>query len=324
MSNCVIIGGSGFIGTHLIKHILDTNLFDKVYDIGLTKCSIEDERVFYINADIKKIIIPDVKGCDVLFNLAAISKEPGYPYKDYFDTNFYGTLNILDFAKKNEINTIVFTSTMMVYGSSIDKVTESDNTYPDTAYGVSKLLAEKAHIVWLSQNPNRKLRIVRPSVVFGPGENGNYTRLFSLLKKNRFIYVGKKDTIKSSVYVKDIVKFLIYIYNNDKSTSTIYNFSYSEELTIEKINNTICDVFQIPRPKIVVPFRILYMISNFFKILNELGLYRTDIHPRRIEKLYYSTNILPKNALNEGYQFSYDFKSAIVDWQNENNGEGLF
>lgn len=64
---------------------------------------------------------------------------------------------------------------------------------PNTAYGISKLVAEKIHEKWQNGNAtHRQLTIVRPGVVFGKGENGNFTRLYWAICGHKFAYPGKK------------------------------------------------------------------------------------------------------------------------------------
>ena len=59
---------------------------------------------------------------------------------------------------------------------------------PDTAYGISKLVAEKIHQIWQKDDDNKKLITIRPGVVFGPGEDGNVPRLIKAIKNNYFLH----------------------------------------------------------------------------------------------------------------------------------------
>jgi len=61
---------------------------------------------------------------------------------------------------------------------------------------MSKLLAELVLKAWQNTVTERRLRIVRLGVVFGRWENGNYTSLYYALKKRRFVYIGRKTTVK--------------------------------------------------------------------------------------------------------------------------------
>ena len=82
---------------------------------------------------------------------------------------------------------------------------------PNTPYGISKLVAEKIHTIWQAKSQQeRQLTIVRPGVVFGKRENGNFTRLYWGIRGHKFMYPGRKDTVKACIYVKELVRFMLY------------------------------------------------------------------------------------------------------------------
>ena len=95
---------------------------------------------------------------------------------------------------------------------------------PNTAYGISKLVAEKIHEKWQNgDTAHRQLTIVRPGVVFGKGENGNFTRLYWAIRGHKFAYPGRKDTIKACIYVKELVRFMLYRLEHHQHGVELYN-----------------------------------------------------------------------------------------------------
>ena len=102
---------------------------------------------------------------------------------------------------------------------------------PNTPYGISKLVAEKIHQTWQAG----QLTIVRPGVVFGRGENGNFTRLYWGIRGHKFMYPGRKDTIKACIYVKELVRFMLYRLEHHDSGVELYNCCYEPAYTIEHI-----------------------------------------------------------------------------------------
>jgi nucleoside-diphosphate-sugar epimerase len=311
----VIIGGSGFIGTHYINFLLSKELVTKIVCLDLKRPKIIHEKIEFREYDIRKPIKLDLKNFDILIHLAALAKEPGYKWEEYFETNYFGTKNVCELATINNIRNIIFTSTMMVFKAGDKRNREEDLTAPDTAYGISKLLAEEVCINWKNSNSTNRLRIIRPGVVFGKDENANFTKLAKALKKNLFVYVGRKDTIKGSVYIKDLINFIEFVSNDDKER-IIYNLVFPNLYSIKDIVNNICNVMSWKRFIPVLPFRFLLLISYLFELLNIVGL-KNPIHHRRIEKLYYSTNLSADAAIASGFKFSYDLSSALNDWKKD-------
>ncbi len=82
--------------------------------------------------------------------------------------------------RKLAVKILFFTGSISLYGVSESVKDELTLPVPVTAYGASKLTAEKIHQIWRAKDANdRRLVIVRPGVVFGPGEGGNISRLFN-------------------------------------------------------------------------------------------------------------------------------------------------
>ena len=314
----LITGGSGFIGTHLIQKLLLAYDQIKIVNIDLVESSIKDNRCTTIISDIKladfgKELIG--KKFDICIHLASLCKEPGYKWEEYFVTNFIGTKNVIQLCSILGITKVLFTSTMMVYKADEVQKTENFLTAPDTAYGISKLLAEHELQLW-KHTHNGKLIIIRPAVVFGKNENANFTRLFNSLNRGFFPYVGRKETVKSNIYVKELVNFIIYAMQH-KLNNVVFNFAFPENYQIKDIVNTFKQVYNIRAFTPVIPFRLMLGIASLFQLLNSIGL-KNAIHYRRIEKLYYSTNIFPQASLNDGYVFHYDLKSSLEDWKKDN------
>jgi len=316
LNSCLITGGSGFIGTHLVEILLREERFSRIYILDTRKPSIVSSKVEYVACDINSPIAAlKFKNCDTCYHLAALCKEPGYDWNEYFITNYEGTKNVCDLADLLGIKNMIFTSTMMVFRAGEERNNEESLTAPDTAYGISKLLSELVLKEWLAKSHGRRLRIVRPGVVFGKGEGANYTKLYYALKKKRFAYIGRKNTIKGSIYVKDLVRFLDEV-TNDSNDRITYNLIYPEPITIEEICMAMREVFCFSGRIPVIPFKTALFTSYIFEILAGMGI-KTGIHHRRIEKLYYSTNISAVPAMETGFQIMYPLRVALKDWQKD-------
>jgi len=322
--NHIIFGASGFIGTHLAKYINKIDKGDEKvfrYDIN-TKVSIDYEVV-----DVRKSIICNIPNSSnsVIYNLAAIHTTPGHTDHEYFETNIVGAENVCKFARENNINTIVFTSSIAPYGPSETLKEESTIPMPNSPYGISKLTAEYIHKAWQAEDAlNRKLFIVRPGVVFGQSEGGNFTRLYQALKKGTFFYPGRKDTVKAAVYVKDVARILYEAGSNMRPSWVTYNLSLYPAPAIETICKTMAEVTGVKEPKLVIPGGFLkFAAGNVYNMGRLMGKKINGIHPDRVKKLMISTNISGKKLSESPYKLKFNLKDAIEDWFNDCNREGL-
>ncbi|WDF48325.1 NAD(P)-dependent oxidoreductase [Chryseobacterium sp. KACC 21268] len=320
--NYYLFGGSGFIGTHLVNLLAEKYPNSIIYNLDIKENN-HSGKSKYINCDVRNPIKLDISvdQRDVIINLAAVHTTPGHPDHEYFETNMLGAENITAFADLFGIRKVVFTSSIAPYGASESMKTETTLPTPNTPYGISKLVAEKIHIAWQVKNENeRELTILRPGVVFGKGENGNFTRLYFGIKGRKFFYAGRKDTIKASIYVKELVRFILFRINSSNPGYDIFNCTYEPAFTIQQISESMMKATNMKRNIQKIPAGLLMFAAN---IIGSLGGKKLGIHPDRVKKLMISTNVNGAKLAKSGYNFHYTFDEALTDWYKDNNDTAL-
>ena len=336
--NYIITGGTGFIGTHLTNLIRERFPNANIYNLDIVKPGTPNPVVkdykpavkegetlqsVFVECDIRKPIenlpfTPTEE--DVIFNFAAVHRTPGHEDHEYFETNLRGAENVTAFAERYGIKKIVFTSSIAPYGAAEELKKETTLPTPNTAYGISKLVAEKIHEKWQNGNAgNRQLTIVRPGVVFGKGENGNFTRMYWAIKEHKFAYPGRKDTIKACIYVKELVRFMLYRLEEHGQGVELYNCCYEPAYTIQHIVETMKKVTGL---KAFVPDIPNWIIMPAAAIIGAMGA-PMGICPARVKKLQISTNICGEKFKNSGYKFKWTFEEAIKDWFEDNDKKWL-
>jgi nucleoside-diphosphate-sugar epimerase len=156
---------------------------------------------------------------------------------------------------------------------------------------------------------------VRPAAVFGPGENGNFSRLARALKAGLFLYPGKKDTIKACGYVNDLVRSLFFMSARSQGV-TIYNYCYPQAYTIADITDAFIRVGDYRAFRATMPTAPLLAISALCEFANTIGI-RNGINPARVLKLRRSTNIEPRALVESKFQFDTTLETALLQWQTE-------
>lgn len=319
----VIFGGSGYIGTNLLSQLLKASNFDKFYICDIKPLlgfdlEIDQNRVEYLEIDVMKPIFFELTEIDLenswIFNFAAIHREPGHGYSEYFDTNIPGAENINEFARKTGIKNIFFTSSIAPYGRSLDERSEQSTLYPETAYGISKALAERIHQIWLAEDSSRRLIIVRPSVIFGPKDPGNVYRMIKALKMGTFILPNGGDIVKGYGYVYGLVESMVFTINR-KDRLIIYNYAENPVVPLKEMVNIAKEELGYKKPTLKMSVKLLAVVAFFvqqgFKFIGK----KSDIHPVRVKKAGFPTNIRPQYLMDEGFDFKYDFKNALKHWK---------
>jgi len=310
----IVTGSAGFIGSALVKHLRE---------IGRPVIGID--RVAQPAADSLRLDLTTITRADLpdpcpstIIHLAALSKEPGFPWRDYFANNAEATRRLCRVAGEAGVQNIVFTSSMMAFAAGDWRRSESDFGDADTAYGASKLQAEEILRTWQAEKPGRRIRIVRPGVVFGPGDTGNMRRLIHGLSKGRFAYIGRDDTVKSCIYLKDMVRLLVRLTEDDGPHDT-YHAVYPQPTTIRDHVDAINAAWGWDRHPRTVPYRFALAAATPFAVVDPKGV-RFGLHPRRIQKLQFDTNISSDRLADIGFTQQYSLREAFADWRKDCGG----
>ena len=173
----LIIGGSGFVGTHLLDSIGIKNIIN--YDKRDSKSY---SRITVVGNILDKVKLKKVlKDIETVILLAAEHKDNVSPKQLYYDVNVTGTKNVLEAMNENDVRKIIFTSTVAVYGLNKINLNEDSTIDPFNDYGKSKAEAEKAITNWQKKGEDRKAIIIK-----GVLEKCNGNQRFSL-SQTRFL-----------------------------------------------------------------------------------------------------------------------------------------
>ena len=318
----IILGGSGYIGRNLLQHFLNEKFFSKyiVGDIVQLEGFEKFPEVTFKRIDVRKPIeIEDLRNVDKenswIFNLAAIHREPGHAYFEYFDTNIPGANNTCDLARKTGIRNVYFTSSIAPYGRSKEERTENSNLYPETAYGISKAIAEKIHETWLAEHTDRRLIICRPSVIFGPKDPGNVYRMIKALKKGMFVLPNGGNVIKAYGYVYGLVDSIIFTIDNQTEPLIVYNYAEHPLVTLREMTSIVKKKLGYTKPVLSISTTFLAMLARVIQVFTKIVGKKNEIHPVRVKKAGFPTNVKPKYLIDKGFDFRYGFEKSLEHWK---------
>lgn len=317
MKTAIVFGGSGFFGTHIARALNAEPDVARVILADIREPRETLSKVEYVHVDVREPIALEVAGEVEIYNFAAVHTTPGHEDWEYYWTNVRGAIEVCRFATAIGARQMIFTSTMGIYGPQEEQVDERTKPQPTTAYGKSKLLAEKIHEDWQAVDPARRLVTVRPSVTFGDGEHGNFERLAKLLRKRRFVYPARKSTIKSCAPVYDLYDCIKFMAAFDEPVVR-FLYAYPERTTTEVINRAFNEAAGFKEPTIVIPASAINVAALGFELLGKLGL-KTSINRARVKKLIQSTNLYPHELVSRGWRFKTSLPEALRRWKAESD-----
>lgn len=302
MSNVLIIGGAGYIGSHQVKFMLDKQY--QVIVLDNLKTGYEDavdKRATFIKGDIRDydllVKIMSEYQIEVIIHFAALSLVGESTIKplDYYDNNVYGMQVLLKAMAQAFVTKIIFSSTAAVYGMhEVMPITEDYDKNPINPYGETKLAMEKM-VKWANLAHGINYVVLRYFNVAGAsldtqlGERHNpETHLIPLvlqvprgIREKIDIYGDDYDTpdktcIRDYIHVLDLcdahelsVKHLL-----QSDECKIYNLGYNKGYSVKEIIEVARTVTNHPIPAIIKEKRAgdpAQLIASSQKIQDELN-----------------------------------------------------
>lgn len=252
----LVIGGCGFIGSHLVEGLLEYNSSVKV--VG-SSCDLENIRhlgneIEFIRGDITnrefidKVVTSDLEGILHLAALINVDQSIDSP-QPFFDVNVMGTINVLEAARKKDIHKVLYMSTCEVYGHIIKgKAGEDYPTNPRSPYASSKFAAERCALSYSYTYSSPKIVVIRGFNQYGPRQKSGVggaviPRFAEKLLRNETIQIyGDGRQTRDYIYVKDTVKGIIAAFEKDLPTGEVINLATGVETPIRDIAVRLCEL----------------------------------------------------------------------------------
>lgn len=226
-----VIGGSGFLGAAVSRLMMERGVSFKVFDLTAPQFGAPYQE-YDVATQADHI---QFDGADVLINLAAEHRDDVKPLSKYTDVNVTGAHNVCEVARKANIKKIIFTSSVAIYGFAPPNTDEAGEPNYFNEYGKTKYLAEQIYVDWHAQDPsNRTLVIVRPTVIFGPGNRGNVYNLLRQIASGRFAMFGDGRNVKSMAYIENVATFLVHCIG-EKPGVHVYNYIDKPDLSMNQL-----------------------------------------------------------------------------------------
>lgn len=257
MTKVLVTGGAGYIGSILVRLLLEKGYEVRVIDrlfFGKESLKGVEDKIELIKADIRDIGLDVFDGINVVMDLAAISNDPAgeLDKQKTLDINYLGRARVAHLAKISGVERYILASSCSVYGFQDGIITEESKVNPLTTYAEANYLAENA-VLPLADN-KFCVTVLRQSTVFG----FSYRMRFDLVVNgmtSAYYKNGKLNMLRDgnqwrpNIHVKDTARAFIDVAESEKNkiNGEIFNVGSNDlNLKIIEIGQNICKSLNKP------------------------------------------------------------------------------
>jgi len=269
MKSILITGATGFIGSHLIPKLIQQNWqISAAIRNPLHQLPATVEPVTISNIDGTTNWDYALKGIDIVIHLAArahiLQDKAANPEAEFFKVNTEGTANLVKQATKAGVKHFLFISSIGAITTLSDQtLSENSPCQPDTPYGRSKLQVEQA-LISLANQSSMTWTILRPTLVYGPGNPGNMERLIQLVDRGLPLPFASVKNRRSFVFVGNLVDAIATSLTHPKATNQIFLVSDGQDVSTLQLIHKIA--YNLGRPCNVLP-----VPPSLLKVAGHLG-----------------------------------------------------
>lgn len=253
----LVTGGAGFIGSHVVDHLMERGCSVTVLDDFSTgkreNLAHHGGKVSVIEADVRSLesLVKASCGVDVVFHLAVrcVRLSLTDPITNH-EVNATGTLNALVAASKNQVKRFVYCSSSEVFGSAQGEeggvLSEDSEMRPTTVYGGSKLAGELYSRAF-ARTHGLETVIVRPFNAYGPrsqfsGPYGEVIPRFAVMIRagREPVIFGDGGQTRDFTYVEETAAALVAAGMKDELVGDSVNVARGEEVSVKRLAETLC------------------------------------------------------------------------------------
>lgn len=259
-----ITGSTGFVGTNLTKHFHLQNI--NVKGVSLR------------NVDWKEKLD---KQAAALIHLAGIAHDIKNTSvaEEYFKINRDLTIALFDEFLKSDIKDFFFFSSVKAVADTVeDMLLENINGKPETPFGQSKLEAE-TYLLSQKLPEGKRLFIIRPCMIHGPGNKGNLNLLYKVVEKGIPWPLSAFENQRSFLSIDNLSFLILEMLRNKEVKSGIYNFADDETISTNQLIEIISTTLG-KKPK------LWNINANFIKSAVKIGdVLPLPLNSERLKKL---------------------------------------
>jgi nucleoside-diphosphate-sugar epimerase len=317
----LVTGAPGWLGSRLVQELVRRDRDVRCLVLpGIDTGPLASLPVEIVPADIRNASAVDsaMAGIEAVFHCAGLIHPRAI--RELYDVNVTGTENMLKAALAHRVGRFVYVSSNSAQGTNRGSalMEETQPCYPENAYGVSKFTAE-GRVNGYHSAHGLPITIVRPPMLYGPGQPERMTRLMRMIKSGRPLVFGDGRNLRSMAYLDNLVEGMLLAEASSIAVGQTYWIADERPYTTLETLETIAAILGVQiRPR-RLPEILAGSCELADKALSRLGIYSLEFHvvgesPKNIgcsiAKAKNELGYAPKVSLRQGMETAVEWCKA--------------
>jgi nucleoside-diphosphate-sugar epimerase len=258
-----------------------------------------------------------VHGVAQVYHIASLFRQAGFPEEVFRDINAEGVRRLFDAAIEAGVRRLVHCSTVGVLGHVAEPPGTEESPYnPGDMYQRTKLEGEKIAMEYFRSGKMRGV-VIRPAMIYGPGDTRNL-KLFKMIAKGVFFYVGKGDCSVHFVDVRDLVRAFHLAMTKEDLNAEVYIIPGRRAVPLTEMVALVADKLGVKRPRLHVPVKPMQWLGSLCEaVCRPVGI-EPPLYRRRVDFFTKNRHFDGSKAERDlGYRASATFEEEvreIIDW----------
>lgn len=316
----LVTGARGFIGQKLCERLRR----ERLRIVGLGRSAEDGPWDDFLSVDLSQSgpEPEQLAGVDTLFHLASKAHavaESASDAAEYRPVIVEGTRRLVEAARAAGVDRFVFLSTVKVMGEGNPEglpLSPMDEDWPHTPqspYGRAKWEAEQL----VREAGFAHATILRPVMVFGPGEKGNLPRMVEAVNRNRFPPLPDTGNRRSMIFVQDLVEYIVRAATLPVAGGCTYILAGADAPGTRELYDAIREGLSLPPNPVSIPLWLLRAAATAGSMVSFVTGRRVPFDREVLRKLTGSAWYSGERACRE---LGYRPLMGVRDWLRQGNG----
>ena len=286
----LVTGAAGFVGRAVVEYLRSLDLpvramVRKERDIK----ALEDLGCEVVLAELtdRESLIAAMNGIEKVYHIAAAFRQASIEDEVYRQVNIEGVRSVFEIAIESGVKRIVHCSTVGVHGDVEHSPGTEETPYaPGDIYQITKMEGEKVALEFFRSNKIGG-NVIRPAMIYGPGDMRTL-KLFRMIAKQRFFYVGDGSKHVHFIDVRDLAKSFYLAMEKTEINGEVFIISGARSLPLKEFATLVANHLGVKPPWLHLPVKPIQWIGSLCEaICVPLGI-EPPIYRRRVD--FYTKN----------------------------------